>query len=542
MPNRKPQKFIFVTGGVLSGLGKGITAASLGNILKARGFSIFMQKFDQYLNVDAGTLNPGEHGEVFVTDDGAETDLDLGHYERFIDINLNQSSSVMTGNIYEKILEDERAGKFLGKTVQVIPHVTNEVKRRIMEAAKKSKADILITEIGGTVGDYEGMHFLEAIRQFKYDLGDSNVLYVHVGFLPYLEVTEELKSKPLQNSVRDLQSIGIRPDIIIARSDHQVPDNIIKKLSLFSGLPEEAVIPLQTVKCVYEVPIILEKFKLDKLIIKKFSLKLPAKKTDYWQKMLKNISSKKTKSLNVALVGKYMGMKDTYLSVTEAIKAAGWAHKVDLNISWVDSEKIEQKGSHELLQNIDAILVPGGFGTRGIEGKIASAKYARENNIPYLGLCLGMQIAVIEFSRNELKLKKATSTEFNPKTPDPVIHIMPTQTKNLEDSNYGHTMRLGAYPCIIRPDSLVAKLYKKKKISERHRHRYELNNAYRDKLEKAGLHIVGNSPDERLAEIIELENHPFFVASQFHPEFKSRPNRPHPLFDGWIKAALKIKY
>ncbi|MDO8513822.1 MAG: CTP synthase [bacterium] len=538
MPKAKQTKYIFVTGGVLSGLGKGITAASIGNILKARGFSIYMQKFDQYLNVDAGTLNPGEHGECFVTDDGAETDLDLGHYERFTDTSLSKNSSIMTGQIYQSILEKERNGQFLGKTIQVIPHVTNEVKERIKKAAKESDCDILITEIGGTIGDYEGMHFIEAIRQMPYDVGHDNVLYVHVGFLPYLEVTEELKSKPIQNSVHDLQAMGIHPDVIMCRADHVVSENILKKVALFCGVDKDAVIPLETVQSVYEVPLILEKYQLDKLITKKLCLPDKNGRQDDWANLVKKIKAPKNKKVTIGLVGKYMGMKDTYLSITEAVKAAAFYYEADLDIQWIDSEEVEKKGT-DLLKKVDGILVPGGFGNRGIEGKITAAKYARENNIPYLGLCLGLQIAVIEFARNVCNLKGAHSTEMDPKTPYPVIHIMPEQEKLLEGNQYGGTMRLGAYPCILKDKSKALELYGEKKISERHRHRYEVNNKYRSELEKCGLVFSGTSPSGHLAEIIELPNNRFFMASQFHPEFKSRPNRPHPLFAGFIKATIK---
>jgi CTP synthase len=533
-------KYIFVTGGVLSGLGKGITAASIGNILTARGFSVFMQKFDQYLNVDAGTLNPAEHGEVFVTDDGAETDLDLGHYERFIDVNLKKVSSVMTGQIYQAILEKERAGKFLGKTIQVIPHVTDEVKERIKKAAEESKADILITEIGGTIGDYEGMHFVEAIRQMAHDVGKENVLYVHVGFLPYLEVTEELKSKPIQNSVHDLQAIGIHPDIIMCRSDHKVPASILNKVALFTGVERDAVVPLETVPTVYEVPLILEHYGLNKFIIKKLNLPQNVRQNNDWAEMVQNIKSPKPQQITIALVGKYMGMKDTYISVTEALKAASLDNNINLKINWIDSEKLEKEGT-TLLEKADGIIVPGGFGNRGIEGKILAAKYARENNIPYLGLCLGMQIAVIEFARNVCQLIDANSTEMNSATPHPVIHIMPDQEKLLEGNNYGGTMRLGAYPCLLKENTKARQAYGQKTISERHRHRYEFNNAYREQLEKAGLILSGTSPNGHLVEIIELPDHPFFIASQFHPEFKSRPNKPHPLFNEFIKTSIKNK-
>lgn len=533
----KNTKYIFVTGGVLSGLGKGITAASIGNILKARGFSVFMQKFDQYLNVDAGTLNPAEHGEVFVTDDGAETDLDLGHYERFIDVNLTRVSSIMTGQIYQSIMEKERTGQFLGKTIQVIPHVTDEVKERIHRAAEESHADILITEIGGTIGDYEGNHFVEAIRQMRYDVGDENVLYVHVGFLPHLEVTEELKTKPLQNSVHDLQAMGIQPDIVICRSDYPVGDNHLQKIALFTGVDRAAVIPLETVETVYEVPLILEGFGLDRLIIKKLCLPLKRHRDGDWSKMINTIKIPKKKKVTIALVGKYMGMKDTYISITEALKAAAWHHNVNLKIDWVDSEKVEEQGI-KLLRQADGILVPGGFGNRGIEGKILAAEYARTHKVPYLGLCLGLQIAVIEFARHAARLKDAHSTEMNPETPHPVIHIMPEQEKLMEGSHYGATMRLGAYHCLLQPNTLAQKVYNAKLISERHRHRYEVNNTYRGQLEKAGLVFSGLSPNGHLVEIIELKNHPFFIASQFHPEFKSRPDRPHPLFREFIKASL----
>ncbi len=536
----KHTKYIFVTGGVLSGLGKGITAASIGYILKVRGFNVFMQKFDQYLNVDAGTLNPAEHGEVFVTDDGAETDLDLGHYERFIDVNLNRTSSIMSGQIYQAILEKERGGKFLGKTIQMIPHVTDEVKLRIHQAAEKSKCDILITEIGGTIGDYEGTHFVEAIRQMPYDVGQDNVLYVHVGFLPYLSVTEELKSKPLQNSVHDLQAMGIHPDIIICRSDHPVRDGLTGKIALFTGVERKAVIPLETVSTVYEVPMILERAGLDRLIIQKLCLPLKKVHDGRWEDMIKRIKSPKKHHLKIGLVGKYMGMKDTYISITESLKAAAWSNNADITIEWIDSEKVQKQGV-KLLKNIDGIVVPGGFGNRGIEGKIMAAKHAREKKIPYLGLCLGLQIAVIEFARNVAGMKDANSTEMDAKTPYPVIHIMPEQEKLMEGSNYGGTMRLGAYPCVLQPNTKTRQIYHQNQISERHRHRYEVNNKYRDQLIKSGLIFSGLSPKGNLVEMIELKNHPFFVASQFHPEFKSRPNRPHPLFNEFIKTCSSRK-
>ncbi len=530
-------KYIFVTGGVLSGLGKGITAASIGTILKARGFRIYMQKFDQYLNVDAGTLNPGEHGEVFVTEDGAETDLDLGHYERFIDTNLSKESSIMTGNIYNAILSAERQGKFLGKTVQVIPHVTNEVKARIKAAADRGKCDVLITEIGGTVGDYEGLHFLEGIRQMAQDLGDENVAYVHVGFLPYLEVTEELKTKPAQNSIRNLQSLGIKPDLAICRSDHVVERKLLDKIALFGGMKPEAVVALETVSSVYKVPLLLEERGVAKVLMDKLHLKAPKPNLSKWRKLVDVINDTDKRTVTIGLVGKYMTMKDTYLSVTESIKVAAYANNLEPKIKWIDSEAIE-KGtlSLKVLDEVDGIVVPGGFGNRGLEGKIKAIEYARTHNIPFLGLCLGMQMAIVEFARNVCNLKYANSTEIDDKAKDPVIDILPEQ-KTVTDK--GGTMRLGAYPAKLAKGSVVASLYRCEEISERHRHRYEVNPDYHKILVKNGLVLSGMSPNKKLVEFIELpkEKHKYFVATQAHPEFKSRPNRPHPLFDGLIKAA-----
>lgn len=535
-------KYIFVTGGVLSGLGKGVTAASIGNLLRSQGFSVWMQKFDQYLNVDAGTINPNKHGEVFVLDDGAETDLDLGHYERFIDTSLNRTSSVMTGQIYKAILENERAGKYLGQDIQVIPHVTDEVKLRIIRAAKESKCDILITEIGGTIGDYEGLHFVEAIRQMKHDAGENNVLYVHVGFLPYLGASCELKSKPLQNSVHDLTGLGIQPDILIARADHPVEKSLIQKIALFTGIAEKAIIPLETVDSIYKVPQILQKFDLEKIVASKLKLKIKPDNNHEWNEFVKKISIDKKKTIKIALIAKYMGLKDTYFSVTEAIKIASIWQGVESSVDWIDAEELEKMLPAQIAKNLkeyDGILVPGGFGGRGVEGKISAIKYAREHKIPFLGLCYGMQLATIEFARNVAGLKDANTTENNPKTPHPVIHIMPEQEKKMLQSDYGGTMRLGAYPCKIIPNTRTAAAYKEKLISERHRHRYEFNNEYRELLEKKGLTISGTSPDNLLAEIIELKNHPFFIATQFHPEFLSRPLSPHPLFLEFIKSALK---
>jgi CTP synthase len=529
-------KFIFITGGVLSGLGKGITAASIGNLLSARGKKVFMMKFDQYLNVDAGTLNPAEHGECFVTDDGAETDLDLGHYERFTDQNLSRESSVMSGQIYKTIIQNEREGKYLGKTIQVIPHLTDEIKRRMLVAATDSKADFVIVEIGGTIGDYEGMHFVEAIRQMRRDYGVENTLYGHIGFFPWLDATEELKTKPLQNSIRDLNSYGIQPDLVFCRADHPISEKHLEKISALCNIDRDAVYPLETLDSVYHLPLMLEKFKVTNVIARKMKTKLGRRQDKSWDQLVKSIKAKKSKTVNIALVGKYMDMKDTYYSITEALKAASYFNNVKLNILWTDSELIEKHGAAKYLANVQGVVVPGGFGNRGIEGKIAAAGYAREHNIPYLGLCLGMQIAVIEFARHVLKTKECNSTEFDLKVKNPVIHIMDSQ-KDICDK--GGTMRLGAYPCILGKDSVSFKAYGQKEISERHRHRYEFNNDYRDILEKAGLVIAGTSPDNELVEIIEMKGHKFFAASQFHPEFKSRPNRPHPLFREFIKAAGK---
>lgn len=532
-------KFIFVTGGVLSGLGKGVTAASIGNILESHGFKVWMQKFDQYLNVDAGTLNPEEHGEVFVLDDGSETDLDLGHYERFTDQNLNKTSSVMSGQIYQAILEKERAGKFLGKTIQMIPHVTDEVKSRIFLAAKESECDFLITEIGGTIGDYEGTHFVEAIRQMKHDVGENNVLYVHVGFLPYLGASAELKGRPMQFSVHNLQAMGIQPDILICRSDHPVKQSMIKKIALFTGVDEEAVIPLETVDTIYRVPLILKKYHLDQIVSRKLKVGLKNQNNKKWQEFIQKIDTPKKRTVRVGLVGKYMGMKDTYFSITESLKTAAVWQNVKLELGWIDSENLEKSSKPEIsktMKEYDAICVPGGFGSRGVEGKILAIEYARKNKIPFLGLCYGMQLGTIEFARNVAGLKNANSTEINAQTPHPVIHIMPEQEKKMLENNYGGSMRLGAYPCRLNKKTKTYQCYKKELISERHRHRYEFNNQYRELLEKKGLVIAGASPDGLLVEIIELKNHPFFVATQFHPEFTSRPLRPHPLFRDFLKA------
>lgn len=536
---KKQTKYIFVTGGVLSGLGKGIMAASIGHILKSRGFSVNIQKCDPYLNCDAGTLNPGEHGEVFVTDDGAETDLDLGHYERFIDQSLTQASSLMSGRVYMDVLECERRGDFLGKTVQVVPHITGKIQEFIEKAAKGY--DVHIVEIGGTIGDYEALHFLEAIRQMKRKVGQENVCYVHLVYLPYLETSKEIKTKPAQASIRDLLSLGIHPDIIGCRSDKAVLPEHLKKIALFADVEEEAVVGLPTIKTVYEVPINLEKAGLGNFLTQKLGF---GKRTarNGWDKLLSKIESIENsgKEIKIGIVAKYLQNEDTYKSVTEALTSACWENSVNVSWDWVNSEEIEKKGT-DILKKYDGILIPGGFGTRGVEGKIAAVKYARESGIPFLGLCLGMQIATIEFARNAAGIKDATSEEFNSRAKNAVIHVMKDQGKYLAEHQMGGTMRLGAYPCLLAEKSLAKKLYKKKRISERHRHRYELNNEYRSCLTRRGLSSTGVSPDGKLVEIIEIENHKFFIASQFHPEFKSRPDRAHPLFAGFIKACVSSK-
>jgi len=530
----KETKYIFVTGGVLSGLGKGVFGASLGNILKARGFLVSMQKCDPYLNVDAGTLNPGEHGEVFVTDDGAETDLDLGHYERFIDRSFGKANSVMTGRIYTEVLDDERKGKYLGKTVQVIPHVTNKIQDLIIKAGKGS--DIHIVEIGGTVGDYEGLHFIEAIRQMKRKVGSENVLYAHLVFLPYLETSGEVKTKPAQSSVRDLLSLGIHADVIGCRCDREMRKEHLAKIALYSDVDEEAVVPLPTIKSIYEIPRNLEKAGLGEYVCKRLKLKSVNPNKNSFDKYLDNLSHLNGE-IKIGLIAKYMANEDTYKSVNEAIQAASIAEKKNVKIVWIDAEKLEKEGV-DALKELDGIVVPGGFGNRGAEGKILAAKFARENNVPYLGLCLGMQIAVIEFARNILKWREANSGEFNTDTKHQVIHIMPEQRKNIDEENYGASMRLGAYPCVLDKSSKSFKLYGEEKISERHRHRYEFNNDFRNEFATAGLSFAGLSPDKNLVEIVEIPNHKFYIGVQFHPEFKSRPDRPHPLFAGFIKACL----
>ena len=528
-------KYIFVTGGVVSGLGKGITAASLGRLLKNRGYKVTAQKFDPYINVDPGTMNPHEHGEVFVTDDGAETDLDLGHYERFIDENLTKNSSITTGKIYSEVIEKERRGDYLGKTVQVIPHITNQIKEKLYNF-EKTDIDIVIAEIGGTVGDIESLPFLEAIRQVGIEKGDENVVYIHVTLLPFISGSNELKSKPTQHSVKELQGLGIKPDILVCRSDTEIPTGMKDKMALFCNVRKENIIENKTVKDLYEVPLMLEKEGLAKAVCNKLHLKNKIPNNLEWEKMIEKIKNLKDKNVNVAIVGKYTDLEDSYLSVIESLKHGGFANNTKVNITLVDCEKITKKNAKEILKDFNGIIVPGGFGNRGIEGKIETIRYVRENNIPFLGICLGMQMAVVEFSRNVLGFKDANSEEFDNNTPNQVIHIMENQKKITKK---GGTMRLGSYPCLIKRNTLAYKIYGKDLISERHRHRFEFNNKYKEVLEKNGLICSGTSPDGNLVEIIELPKNKFFIAGQFHPEFKSRPDKPAPLFSNFIKYIIK---
>ncbi|MBA1336034.1 MAG: CTP synthase [Firmicutes bacterium] len=530
-------KYIFITGGVVSSLGKGITAASLGCLLKNRGLKVSIQKFDPYINVDPGTMSPYQHGEVFVTEDGAETDLDLGHYERFIDVNLTQNSSITTGKIYWSVITKERRGDYLGGTVQVIPHITNEIKGRIQRVAKDGSFDVVITEIGGTVGDIESLPFLEAIRQLKHDVGRDNVLYVHVTLVPYLGRAGELKTKPTQHSVKELRSIGIQPDIIVCRSEKPITKDIKDKIALFCNVEAEAVVQNIDADTIYDVPLLLEKEGLDDLVVDMLKLKCGELDLTEWRSIVHKIKNPKHK-VRIALVGKYVELHDAYLSVAEALCHGSIANEAKLEIKWIHSAQVTGENVEELLKDADGILVPGGFGDRGIDGKIAAIRYARENKIPLLGICLGMQLTVVEFARNVAGLKGAHSSELDPGTDHPVIDLMPEQ-KEIED--LGGTMRLGLYPCRMDKSTKSYEAYGEEIIYERHRHRYEFNNEYRDILTSKGLIISGLSPDERLVEMIELEGHPWLVGCQFHPEFKSRPNRPHPLFRDLIKAALENK-
>lgn len=530
-------KYIFVTGGVVSSLGKGITAASLGRLLKNRGLKVSIQKFDPYLNVDPGTMSPYQHGEVFVTDDGAETDLDLGHYERFIDENLSKNSNVTTGKIYWSVISKERKGDYLGGTVQVIPHITNEIKARVYRVAKEREVDVVITEIGGTVGDIESQPFLEAIRQIKYEVGRENVCFIHVTLVPFLGKAGELKTKPTQHSVKELRSIGIQPDIIVCRSEKPLSDDLKSKIGLFCNIDGKSVIQNLDAENLYEVPLMLHTEGLDTLVCEKMNLNCGSIDNSEWIGMvnrLKNLSKKTT----IALVGKYVELHDAYISVVEALNHGGLANDSDVEIKWINAMDVNEGNAAEILKDVDGILVPGGFGDRGVEGKIEAIKYARENKVPFLGICLGMQCSVIEFSRNVLRYEDANSSEINPETQYPVIDLMPEQ-KDIDEM--GGTMRLGLYPCKLLKGSKAEAAYGDELIYERHRHRYEYNNEYRKPLMEAGLIISGTSPDGRLVEIVELKDHPWFVAAQFHPELKSRPNRPHPLFRDFVKAAQENK-
>ena len=527
-------KYIFVTGGVVSGLGKGITAASLGRLLKNRGYKVTIQKFDPYLNVDPGTMSPYEHGEVFVTDDGAETDLDLGHYERFIDENLTKNSSVTMGKVYLSVLEKERRGDYLGKTVQVIPHVTNEIKERIY-SFEDTDVDIVITEVGGTVGDIEGLSIIEAIRQVGLEKNKEDVLYVHVTLLPYISGSNEIKSKPTQHSVKELQSLGIQPDILVCRSEQEIPETIREKLALFCNVRKTSVIQNRTADCLYAVPLMLEKEGLARETCNHLRLDSFVPDNSKWEEMVQNIRTINPENkVKIAIVGKYTQLEDSYISVVESLQHAGFANNVKVEVEMIDSESIVSSNVKEKLSKYDGIVVPGGFGNRGIDGMIETIKYAREEKVPFLGICLGMQMTVIEYARDVLGLKDANSAEFSNDTKNPVIHIMETQ-KDIKKK--GGTMRLGSYPCVIKPGTLAEEVYDTNKIDERHRHRFEYNNEYKERLEAAGLVCSGTSPDGSLVEIVEIKDHPYFIAGQFHPELKSRPNKPAPLFVGLIKAA-----
>ena len=531
-------KYIFVTGGVVSGLGKGITAASLGRLLKCRGLKVAAQKLDPYINVDPGTMSPFQHGEVFVTEDGAETDLDLGHYERFIDEDLNQYSNLTTGKVYWNVITKERRGEYLGETVQVIPHVINEIKDFIYTVGKNTNADVVITEIGGTTGDIESQPFLEAIRQISLEQDRRDCLFIHVTLIPYLKSSGEHKSKPTQHSVKELRSLGITPNIIIARTEQPISDSIKKKIALFCNVKPDCVIENTTVPVLYQAPMMLEESHLSDIVCRELHIDAPAGDMQQWQNMLDRIAQR-DKKVRIALVGKYVQLHDAYLSIVEALNHAGYETGSEIEIEWIDSEIVTEKTAPSLLSHCDGILVPGGFGERGIEGKILAAQYAREHRIPYLGICLGMQVAVVEYARNVLGYENANSTEFDEQTPYPVIALMPDQHGNLPK---GGTMRLGAYPCKIRPDSMLAMSYRKEYIQERHRHRYEFNNDYKDAMQQAGMKIAGTSPDGRLVEAVEVADHPFYVGVQYHPEFKSRPNRAHPLFLQFIKSAIGEEY
>lgn len=527
-------KYIFVTGGVTSSLGKGITAASLGTLLKSRGLKVALQKFDPYINIDPGTMSPYQHGEVFVTDDGGETDLDLGHYERYVDINLSKSSSVTTGKIYWSVINKERKGEYLGGTVQVIPHITNEIKDRILRVAKEREAfDVVITEIGGTVGDIESLPFLEAIRQMRRDVGKENVMYIHVTLVPFLDAAGEAKTKPTQHSVKELRGLGIQPDVIVCRASRPLTKEIEDKIALFCDVSPDAVIQVTDAETIYEVPMVLKQQGLDEIVVERLNIECGSANIDDWIKLVNKFKNLKHK-IKIALVGKYVELQDAYLSVAEALIHAGIHHDTKVEVKWLSASEIEDCNAKELLGDVDGILVPGGFGERGQEGKIASIKYARENKVPFLGICLGMQLAVIEYARNILGYPLANSAEFAPDTPHPVINICPDKFEEDQDG----TMRLGLYPCKLADETKAFVAYQDEVIYERHRHRYEFNNGYKQEFIENGLIISGTSPDNRLVEVVELKDHPWFVAVQYHPEFKSRPNRPHPLFRDFVGAAL----
>lgn len=530
-------KYIFVTGGVVSSLGKGITAASLGRLLKNRGLNVTIQKFDPYINVDPGTMSPYQHGEVFVTDDGAETDLDLGHYERFIDINLSKLSNVTSGRVYSTVLRKERRGDYLGGTVQVIPHITNEIKERVLRAGSETNADVVITEIGGTVGDIESLPFLEAIRQIKSDIGQDNVLYLHCTLVPYIKAAGEMKTKPTQHSVKELRSLGIQPNVIVVRTEMPISQDMKDKIALFCDIDKNAVIECRDADTLYSVPLALQEQKLDQIVCDHLKLLCPEADMTEWKQLVEKVLnlSKKTK---IALVGKYVELQDAYLSVAEALKHAGYAFDADIDIDWINSEDVTKENVASLLGEADGILVPGGFGDRGVEGKIHAIQYARENQKPFLGICLGMQLATIEFARNVLGLEGAHSSELNPNTPYPIIDLLPEQ-KDVED--LGGTLRLGLYPCKLSEGTKAMEAYGEEVVYERHRHRYEFNNQFRQDMEARGFVFSGTSLDGRLVEIVELEEHPWFVAAQFHPEFTSRPTRPQPLFRDFIEASLNNK-
>ena len=529
-------KYVFVTGGVVSGLGKGITAASLGRLLKARGYKVTMQKFDPYINIDPGTMNPVQHGEVFVTDDGAETDLDLGHYERFIDESLTKNSNVTTGKIYWSVLQKERRGDFGGGTVQVIPHITNEIKSRFHRNPAAKDTEIAIIEVGGTVGDIESQPFLEAIRQFQHEKGRDNVILIHVTLIPYLRASQEMKTKPTQASVKDLQGMGIQPDILVCRSEYPLDDSIKDKIALFCNVPSSHVLQNLDVEYLYEAPLAMEEENLAGVVCECLKLDCPEPDLKDWQEMVDYLKHPTTE-VTVALVGKYIQLHDAYISVVEALKHGGIFNHATVNIKWIDSETVTAKNAGSIFSDVSGILVPGGFGTRGIDGKLEAIRYARTNNVPFLGLCLGMQLSIVEFARNVIGYRDAHSAELDPNTTHPVIHIMPEQI-GIED--IGGTLRLGSYPCSLDPLSKAYGMYKTRQIMERHRHRYEVNNDYRDVLTERGMKLSGLSPDGTIVEMIEIPKHPWFIATQAHPELKSRPNRPHPLFKGFIEAALKF--